>query len=429
MNDTAVPAERTLAQWLAWQEQLHPSAMDLGLERVGAVKARMGLGQPAPVVITVAGTNGKGSSVAMLEAMYRAGGYRVGAYTSPHLLRYNERIRIAGEDVSDDALCDAFARVDAARGTTSLTYFEFGTLAALDLFARANLDVVVLEVGLGGRLDAVNIVDADCALITSIDIDHTEWLGDNREAIGFEKAGIFRAGRPAVCGDAAPPSSVLQHAAALGVTLYCAERDFSYRRDQASWHWSAGEARRSGLPFPRLRGPYQLDNAAAVLMVVHVLQTRLPLAQSHIRTGLSTVELAGRFQVLPSRRRVILDVAHNPHGARALARALREQPCTGRTIAVFAMLNDKDIAGVGAALDDQIDAWYCAGLTGPRGTSALHLVAELQRLPVRGLVYTHSDVAEALRAALADASESDRVVVFGSFHTVAPALQDLLDQA
>ena len=414
---------RTLAQWLKWQEQLHPNAIELGLERVAAVHARMMLPRPASIVIIVGGTNGKGSSVAMLDAIYRAAGYRVGMYTSPHMLRYNERIRIDGEEISDDALCAAFARVDGARGSIQLTYFEFGTLAALDLFTRATLDVAVLEVGLGGRLDAVNIVDADCSLVTSIDIDHTEWLGNTRETIGFEKAGIFRAGKPAVCGDKNPPDSLIKHAHDIGSPLWCAQRDFAYRRDDSAWHWSTGETQRSALPYPRLRGAYQLDNAAAVLMVTQLLNATLPVAQAHLRQGLSTVEITGRFQVLPSRRTIVLDVAHNPHGARALAQALREQPCRGRTLAVFAMLNDKDITGVGVALNKVIDVWHCAGLSGARGTSALHVLAALESVPVQGLVYTHATVEAALTAATEDAREDDRIVVFGSFHTVAEALQ------
>lgn len=413
---------RTLSDWLAWQETLHPSTIALGLDRVAVVKDRLALTQPAPVVITVGGTNGKGSCVAMLEAIYRAAGYRTGAYTSPHLLRYNERIRVNGVDVDDDELCASFARIDDARGDISLTYFEFGTLAALEIFARTDLDVAILEVGLGGRLDAVNIVDADVALITTIGIDHTEYLGPDRESIGFEKAGILRADRPAVCGDPDPPQSLRNYAQQLNATLYCYQRDFRVQVQAEGWTWSGLGQSRPGMPQPRMRGEYQLQNAASVLAVVQLLQEKLPAAQSHIREGLSSALVPGRFQYLPTKVPTILDVAHNPHAAEALAQTLRAQTIQGRTLAVFGMLKDKDIAGVVRALAPCVAEWHCISLPGPRGAQAWELATMLQAGSVSGLVILHSDIEDAYAAATAAACAQDRIVVFGSFYTVAGLL-------
>lgn len=413
---------RTLSDWLAWQETLHPSTIALGLDRVAAVKSRLALMQPAPVVITVGGTNGKGSCVAMLEAIYRAAGYRTGAYTSPHLLRYNERIRVNGVEVDDDTLCDAFARIDQARGDISLTYFEFGTLAALDIFARAPLDVVILEVGLGGRLDAVNVVDADVALVTTIGIDHTEYLGPDRESIGFEKAGILRAHKPAVCGDPNPPRSLLEYAQQLKSDLYCYQRDFRVQTQTDGWTWTGLGQARVGLPQPRMRGEYQLQNAANVLAVVQLLQEKLPVAQNHIREGLAQAMVPGRFQNLPTKIPTIVDVAHNPHAAEALARTLQAQTIQGRSLAVFGMLNDKDMHGVVRALAPCISEWHCISLSGPRGAQAWELANVLHAELVSGLVVLHGDIEDAYAAATAVACERDRIVVFGSFYTVAGLL-------
>lgn len=411
----------TLDAWLAWQETLHPAAIDLGLERPGKVLKALGLESPQHTLITVAGTNGKGSSVAMLEAILLAAGYRVGCYTSPHLQRYNERIRIQGEEVSDEALCQSFARIDEARGETSLTYFEFGTLAAFDLFARAGLDVAILEVGLGGRLDAVNLLDADVALITAIDIDHAAWLGNDREAIAREKAGILRRGHPAVCSDAQPPASLLAHAAELGSPLYLCGRDYRYREAGDNWSWSGVTRQRDALPLPALRGGFQLQNAAGVLMVLELLQERLPVASQHLRQGLLSVRLAGRFQVLPGEVPVILDVAHNPQSAAALAANLAQMPVTGRTRAVVAMLEDKDLARVIEALVPVVDHWYVAGLDVYRGAPARHLAGVVERVcHCRPAVF--GQVCAALSRAREEAMPGDRIVIFGSFHTVAEAV-------
>ena len=414
---------QTLDEWLSWQEGLHPSEIDLGLERICEVLQRLGQEQISCPVITVSGTNGKGSSVAMLEAIYLAAGYRVGAYTSPHLLSYNERIRIAGETVADAVLCEAFERIDQARDEISLTYFEFGTLAAIDIFARSNLDVVILEVGLGGRLDAVNVLDADVALITPVDLDHADWLGNDREMIGREKAGIMRAGRPVVCGDSNPPASLQHVADELGAQLYQAGRDFSFVDQAGQWRWQSGERRRDALPEPALRGAFQKANAAAVLMVTELLAERLPLSQSHIREGLANVSVAGRFQVLPGEIPLILDVAHNPQAAQALAANLRAWPMPGRVYAVTAVMADKDIEAIFAPLAGVIDYWCLTSVPVSRAAGGERLSeALLQAVP--GAEYELcANVAEALQTLLRRVQPHDRIVVFGSFYTVAAALQ------
>lgn len=417
-----------LNEWLAWQESLHPRHIELGLERVATVAQRLSLLQPQHTIITIAGTNGKGSSVALLEAILCRAGYRVASYTSPHLLRYNERIRIAAKNIDDESLCQAFERIDQARGEISLTYFEFGTLAALDIFAHRELDVAILEVGLGGRLDAVNIIDADVALITSIDIDHIAWLGDTREAIGREKAGVFRPNRAAVCGDPTPPITIQQEAERIGAQLYCLGGEFHYNAAPGAWRWWAAtpftQARRDALPYPNLRGTYQVQNAAAVLMVLELLKNSLPVTQNDIRAGLESVRLPGRFQVVSGPITQILDVAHNPHGATALAETLRQHPCVGVTHAVFAMLNDKDIAGVINQLRQTIQCWHVAGLPGERGADADFIEVVFAGLGVT-LASKHNSVVEAHQHALNSAKPGDRIIIFGSFYTVAQVLSEL----
>jgi len=413
----------TLADWLSWQETLHPAKIDLGLDRVRAVLRRMGLEHPSYTLITVGGTNGKGSCVAMLEAILQAAGYRVGAYTSPHLLLYNERVRIDRVMASDDALCEAFARVDAARRDITLTYFEFGTLAALDIFSRGGLDVAVLEVGMGGRLDAVNVLDPDVAVVTTVDVDHAAWLGSDRERIGAEKAGIFRVGGAAVYGDTAPPASVVEHARVLNVPLRRFEHDFGYERESALWTWWGGGQRRHALPLPRLRGPYQLKNAATAIMALELLRPRLPVGQQALRLGLSSVDLPGRLQVLDERALRICDVAHNPQAAAALAQGLRGLPCAGRTHAVVAMLEDKDVAGVAGALAETVDVWHVAGLAVERGASARQVAAQVRAVAGEHAVHEYAALPAALVGAREMAGLADRIVVFGSFYTVAAALE------
>jgi dihydrofolate synthase/folylpolyglutamate synthase len=409
----------TLAQWLAWQETLHPSEIELGLERVAAVLQRLQLTDPTFTVITVAGTNGKGSSAAMLESILRAAGYRVGSYTSPHLLRYNERIHIDGAEVSDAALCESFQRIDQARGRgsqeISLTYFEFGTLAAIDILQASGVEIAVLEVGLGGRLDAVNVLDADVALITAIDVDHADWLGADRETIAREKAGILRAGRPAVCSDPRPPAALLDYARQLGVPLQLSQQRIGACGDN-EWQWLQADGQALNLPRPALPGDFQLHNAAGVLTVLECLKDKHPLTASAMADGLRQVALAGRFQVLAGAPQRILDVAHNPQSAQVLADNLQSRPCAGQTRLVFAMLADKDIRAVVECLRPQVDHWYLAPLTVPRAAS----LSQLQATVGEGRGF--DSVAAAYAAALADSAPQDRIVVAGSFYTVAAAL-------
>jgi len=419
----AGPRFSTLEDWLAWQERLHPRAIDLGLERVRQVAQRLGLSaRPAFTVITVGGTNGKGSCIALLEAILQAAGYKLGVYTSPHLLRYNERIRLDGVAVDEAVLCEAFARIDAAREDISLTYFEFGTLAALSIFQQAGIQVALLEVGLGGRLDAVNIIDADAALITTIAIDHVEWLGQNRNSIGREKAGIYRRGRPAICADPAPPAGLLEHADAVDALLYRVNRDYGFQRQGQQWSWWCETIRLDALPLPALAGEHQLGNAAGALMTLFSLAGRVPVAVKAIHAGLRQVYVPARFQVVAGPVEWILDVAHNPQAAVALAATLATRPCTGRTRAVWAMLSDKDAAGVASALADRVDCWYTATLDGPRGRPGEQLLAILRETGGKGTMQHYPNVATACRQAWQEADRGDRILVFGSFHTVAQAL-------
>jgi len=418
----AAPA--TLNDWLAYIEQQHTQAIELGLDRLFVVKAALGQTQTCPVII-VGGTNGKGSTCAMLEAILTAAGYRVGLYTSPHLLHYNERVRINGRPASDEALCAAFAKVEQARAEVPLTYFEFGTLGAWEVFAAAGLDVVILEVGLGGRLDAVNIYDPDCAIVTGIDLDHVDFLGDTREKIAFEKAGIFRAGKPAICGDAAVPHTLIDHAAAVGADLQLIGRDFGYETQsetrQWAW-WGRKQARRGGLAHPALRGSRQLGNASVVLAALDALHDCLPLSMAEIRQGLAAVELPGRFQTLPGRPVTVLDVAHNPQAARVLADNLLDQGFFGTTWAVCGMLRDKDMAGVIAALKGRVERWLPATLGGARGAAAGEL-AQCLRAAGETVAAEFDTVAAAYAYAQEKAAENDRIVVFGSFLTVANVLE------
>ena len=416
----------TLAAWLAYVETLHPQAIALGLDRVRGVHQRLDIAIGCPV-ITVAGTNGKGSTCAMLEAILRSAGYRTGLYTSPHLLRYNERVRILGRVIGDDEFLAAFDAVEdartAARPATPLTYFEFATLAALWLFARVRLDVLVLEVGLGGRLDAVNLIDADVAALTSIALDHMEYLGTTREAIGREKAGIFRPGKPAVCAEPDLPASVEEHARTIGARIVRIGRDYGFADERTQWkYWGPG-GERFGLPFPVLRGAYQLANAATVLAILGLLRAVLPVSAGALRDGLLTVELPGRFQVLPGRPTTVLDVAHNPHAARTLAQALGAMGYYRQTCAVWGMFADKDLSGVAEAMQSRVDRWHIAALPPPRGASATALREALSNVGIdNSLIHVFGDIGEAYAAARESADEADRIIVFGSFLTVAAAL-------
>jgi dihydrofolate synthase/folylpolyglutamate synthase len=420
-----------LEEWLAFIERQHVRPIELGLDRPRVVSQALGQRQTCPLIL-VGGTNGKGSTCAMLERILLAAGYRVGLYTSPHLLRYNERVRIDGRAVDDDALCQGFARVEAARnsvkvsrGDTALTYFEFGTLCAWEVFAAQPLDAIILEVGLGGRLDATNLYEPDVAIVTGVDLDHMDYLGPTREDIGFEKAGIFRAGRPAICGDADPPQRLLDHAREIGVDLQVLGRDFGFQRQEGQWQFHGRRGKRSSLAMPALRGDRQLANASCVLAALDELREQLPIAMQDVRRGLAEVELAGRFQVLPGRPTVVLDVAHNPQAAGVLADNLGSMAFHPQTWAVFGMLRDKDIAGVVAAMRHRVDRWLPVALEGPRAASADELAAILVQEGVTGPLPTFPTPAAAFAYAQEQAGEDDRIVAFGSFLTVADVLRVL----
>jgi dihydrofolate synthase/folylpolyglutamate synthase len=413
----------TLTEWLRWQESLHPSEIDLGLDRVQVVLQRMQLNKPAFTLVTVAGTNGKGSCVAMLDAIYRAAGYKTGTYISPHIKRYNERIAINGELVSDEALCEVFEFIDQCRGDTSLTYFEFGTLAAIALLQQAQVDIAIMEVGLGGRLDAVNVLDADVALIASIGLDHQAWLGEDRESIALEKAGIARAQRPTVCGDPLPPQNLLDYLKQLDSPLYLINRDFLFEKESdVTWCWRSQRQQRYGLPMPALRGDIQLYNASSALMVTELLAENFPVSNAHVRTGLLTATQPGRFQVIPGEVTMIVDVAHNPQAALALAATLKQMPCTGKTHAVFGVLKDKDVAGIVCALRDVVDSWHLAELEVERALATKEIQAVLQRIGIAEPVTCHTSVKLAKDSAIASANKEDRVLVFGSFYVVSEVL-------
>lgn len=420
---TTLSASSPLADWLAYQERLHPNTIELGLERVRAVADRLGLLPSEAVTLTVAGTNGKGSSVTLAADIYRAAGYRVGSYTSPHLLRYNERVAIDGVEAGDEALCAAFVAIEQARGGIALTYFEFGTLAALLLFRRANVDVQVLEVGLGGRLDAVNIVDADCALITNIGLDHTDWLGSDRDSIGYEKAGILRPQRPGIYVEEQAPQRLLQHAGEIGARLLRLGRDFAYAvRPDGSWDWQSRAATLTGLPQPALSGAVQYRNAAGVLAAVEALDAALPVPHAAIRAALTGLRLPGRYQHLGN---TVLDVAHNVESAEVLADNLRRDAGRGKTWLVLGMLADKPVEAVGAVLAPLVAGALFGGLPPPRGLEA----AALRRRAAAGGLNGEAagTVEQAYRMAQDRAAPDDRIVVCGSFLTVA-AVAQLLDQ-
>ena len=415
-------APTTLDAWLARLQEQHPQAIELGLGRVREVATRLGLGSPAKQVITVGGTNGKGSTVAFIESIARAGGWKVGTYTSPHLLRYNERVRIDGVDATDDELVAAFNAVEDARGEVSLTYFEAGTLAAMWLFERAALDLAVLEVGLGGRLDAVNIVDADCAVITTVDLDHQDWLGDDIEAIGFEKAGIARAWKPLVLGDDDPPASVLRHAYGIGASSWRIANDFFAEPIEATrWRWRE-VGFEMDLPMPALAAPVQLRNAACAIAALRAIGFEADVAA--FARGLADARIDARLQRFDANRvEVIVDVGHNPQAARALAAALAATPTRGRTLSVYAALSDKDASGVAEALAAIVDGWYLAGSL-DAGSRGIAVEALRRRLPAElAVIAAATDVDGAINRAMADAQAGDRLLVFGGFHAAERALK------
>ena len=416
---------KTLQEWLDWCEQLHPVAIDMGLDRVKNVADRMALRFDCPV-ITVAGTNGKGSTCAMLEAVLLQAGYRTGVYTSPHLVHFEERCRLHGESASAEAFAQAFAAVEAVRGDVSLTYFEFSTLAILHLMAQAHLDVAILEVGLGGRLDAVNIIDADCAVITSIDLDHMAILGNDRERIGFEKAGIMRAGRPVIVSDPVSPQSVIDHAAAIGAELWLFGRDFNFSGDKQQWAWAGRDRRYSGMAYPALRGANQLINASGVLAALEALRQRIPITAQAVRNGLAMVELPGRFQIVPGQPVLVLDVAHNPHSVAALAANLDAMGFYPTTHAVFGAMADKDLLPMLQKVSPMVDKWYFTDLPLLRAAKAVDLQHAWQAQNTRkdAVSSVHVDPMQALHAAIEGADPADRIVVFGSFYTVGGVLKD-----
>lgn len=459
-------AESSLKQWLAYLEKLHPTEIELGLGRIKQVAKALGLTYPY-VSITVAGTNGKGSVCAMLDSILKAGGYKTGTYASPHLIHYNERIRVNGEFASDSQIVAQFYRIEQARGNVSLSYFEFSTLAALLIFEQEKIDVAVLEVGLGGRLDAVNIVDADCSVITSIDIDHSEYLGNTRSEVAFEKAHIFRSGKPAICADPQPPESLIKYAEQIGADLWLFGKDFNYSGDQLQWAYGGRNLRRSALAYPALRGANQLLNASAALAVLEALRPALVVPAHALRLGLLHAVLPGRFQIMPGQPTVILDVAHNPHAASALSHNLANMPCTGKTYAVVGMLNNKDTVGVISRLVGSVDYWLCASLAGTRGLNANSLSAIVEQqikaskqqalqhdlddidtinispdqlngkgpsvkpaVRVRKVInnpttQSFDDPVTAFNFATKNASVNDRILVFGSFATVGPVLEKI----
>ena len=413
----------SLDQWLHWQEGLHPNRIELGLERIRPVSDRLGVTKLSCSVITVGGTNGKGSTVAMLDAIYRADGYRIGCYTSPHLLRYNERICIDGAAASDRQLCEAFERVDDARGGIQLTFFEFGTLAALDLFERAGLDLMILEVGLGGRLDAVNLVDADVAAVCGVARDHTAWLGEDLGAIALEKAGIFRFGRPALIGQRLAPAVLRDRAEALGADVLQLGREYDWSYTEGGWQWQPQGRAAVALPPPSLMGTFQYDNAALACTVVDCLAERLPVSIGALHRGLQRVGLSGRFQILPGSPTWILDVAHNPQAAESLAANLRTYACPGRLLAVFGVLSDKEVRSVVGPLLELVDSWYLTQPVDPRAMPVDDLADLLGGSDLLRVSCAEAQVESAMAMAAASAAAGDCILVFGSFSIVEAALR------
>ncbi len=412
-----------LADWLSWQESSHPRKIDLGLDRVRAVYQAL-TPAPPPFTITVAGTNGKGSCIALLEAILRAEGYQVGSYTSPHLLRYNERIRINGKNAEDAMICEVFHRIDQARKEVSLSFFEFGTLTALDLFTTAQVDIQLLEVGLGGRLDAVNILDADAALITSIAIDHSDWLGESRDAIGLEKAGVLRKNKPAVMGDPDPPESILQYAEQQQIQLSCLGKEFHHQEQENCWRWISNDFSYENLPYPALQGHHQLQNSSAVLQTLHLVKDQLPVLETSIHHGLKAARLPGRFQYIPGTPDLLLDVAHNPQSAASLAQYLLQTFPDRRILSIFTMMKDKDIESVVSTMKSVVNHWYVSPLNIDRCASKSQLEQAFKNCSIEAYSNTYTHFSTALADARRDANDNDLIVIFGSFFLVAQYYSD-----
>lgn len=418
---------KSLADWLSWQEDLHPITIDLGLERAAGVFQVLNPEGKKPLTIIVGGTNGKGSCIAFLEAIYRAQGYRVGTYTSPHILQYNERIKINGQAVSDDSICHAFEKIDAARNEVSLSYFEFGTLAALDIFCHSDLDIQLLEVGLGGRLDAVNIIDADVCLITSICIDHIDWLGETRDAIGFEKAGIFRNNIPAVIGDVDPPESLIQSAEKKHTPLFCINDDFSFDIKADSWNWKSNDEKQReyrSLPTPALKGRHQYRNAASVIMAVTQMEVLLPVSEESIYQGLQKVQLNGRFQLIEGEVPVLLDVSHNPQAVRALLEYLESDFSEKNIYAIFAMMKDKDISEVIRIINPVINHWIVTPLNNPRAASIPLLKTCFEQSGLENVSFKSQSFSQAHLEAKSETKPGDLILIFGSFFLVSEYLAE-----
>jgi len=414
--------KRTLQQWLSWQETLHLSEIDLGLERIRQVAEKLNLLSPSFPIITVAGTNGKGSSVAMLDAILTAEGHKTGSYTSPHLVDYNERIKLDSFNVSNELIIDAFEKIDNARAETSLTYFEFSTLAAMIIFTQENVDVAILEVGLGGRLDAANLWDASLALITSIDIDHVDWLGDNREQIAIEKSGIMRKNTPVICGDPNPPKAISSEAHRIGAKLFQLNKDFSFS-PQKDNHWSwTNKTIKHTLPYPSLKGDFQLNNAATVIAGINTLTSTLTVSKRAIEKGLINSTAQGRLHALSTSPEWLIDVAHNPHAAEQLAKYLRQNTITGKTYAIFSMLRNKDVSGVLSFMDKHIDEWHIVGLESARGLTINELKQQITRHNLQGNIIEHNNVFDACQSLKNITNKQDRVVAFGSFLVVSDVI-------
>ena len=415
----------TLAGWLEWQEKSHPLTIDLGLERVEKVFKALNHNGVKPVTVTVAGTNGKGSCIAYLESIYREQGYKVGAYTSPHILKYNERIKIDAKPVDDSLICQAFERIEQVRDDVSLSYFEFGTLAALDIFLHSNLDVQLLEVGLGGRLDAVNIIEPDAAIISSIGIDHIAWLGDTREAIGFEKAGIFRKAKPAIVGDSNPPNSLKLVADSVQACYFAFNNDFSYEKEgDGQWRWQSILGKISALPEPALKGEHQYRNASAVMMAISLLAGQLPVEEQAIRKGLKNVQLPGRFQLIAGDIPILLDVGHNPEAVQTLVDYLSEHFPNRRIHAIFSMMKDKDIAGVLDIMKPIVHQWFFSPLTNLRAATETLMRSVFSQQSITNVSFGYQGFLEAFTAAKKEARNGDLLLVFGSFFLVSECLAE-----